>query len=364
MRASIYKYFLFWVILLFHYSFYAQDSTETINSNGSSIYFYPYVFYTPETKFAIGAAAISYFRSSEKANSKPSKITLSAYYSVRKQYDIILSPELYFKEEKLLLSADFVFGEIQDKFWGVGNQTEEFDLEDYQHRTYGISLDFQTSTIFGIKSGGILEIKNTKIIDKKENPFILSGKLLGSDGGMISGAGVAFSLDHRNNIFYPSNGGFYEVSATFFGEKSGSDFSFNRYLLNLRQYASIAKDKILALQIYGSFMGGSPPFYELSALGGQNTLRGYFQGRYRDNHYLMTQTEYRTIIWWRIGVVGFLGFGDVASKPSRFNLKELKYSYGLGVRFVLDKVEKLNVRMDVGFGKNSSGLYFAIEEAF
>lgn len=359
-----YLAFKFLFILLFYCTSFAQDSGDSSKTNSRSIRFYPYMFYTPETKFAIGAAAISYFRSSGNDRTKPSKITLSAYYSVRKQYNIILSPELFLNNEKYLLSADLVIGEIQDKFWGIGNQTEDFEDEDFQHRTYGVSLDFQTRTFYGIKTGIILAIKNIKIIDKKDNPFLVSGSILGSDGGMTSGAGIAFSLDYRNNIFYPSRGGFYETSATFFGEQSGSDFSFSRYLMNLRQYISLAKEHIIAMQIYGSFVGGSPPFYELSALGGQSTLRGYFQGRYRDKHYLMSQVEYRTIVWWRIGVVGFIGVGDVAPKLSQFNLRQVKYSYGFGVRFVLDKVEKLNVRMDVGIGKSSSGLYFAIEEAF
>jgi hypothetical protein len=78
----------------------------------------------------------------------------------------------------------------------------------------------------------------------------------------------------------------------------------------------------------------------------------------------MAQAEYRTIVWWRLGMVGFFGLGDVAPQLSALRLDELKYSVGAGVRFVLDAKEKLNVRMDIGFGKDTAGLYFAIEEAF
>jgi hypothetical protein len=63
-------------------------------------------------------------------------------------------------------------------------------------------------------------------------------------------------------------------------------------------------------------------------------------------------------------VVGFFGVGDVTPELSALRLTELKYSIGAGVRFVLDAKEKLNVRMDIGFGKDTAGLYFAIEEAF
>ena len=42
-----------------------------------------------------------------------------------------------------------------------------------------------------------------------------------------------------------------------------------------------------------------------------------------------------------------------------------KQSYGAGLRYMFNKKQKINLRMDVGFGENgSSGVYFGIEEAF
>ena len=57
--------------------------------------------------------------------------------------------------------------------------------------------------------------------------------------------------------------------------------------------------------------GGQTPFYRLPALGGQNMLRGYYEGRYRDELYLASQVEYRTRLWRRIGAVAFAALGDV-----------------------------------------------------
>jgi len=45
-------------------------------------------------------------------------------------------------------------------------------------------------------------------------------------------------------------------------------------------------------------------------------------------------------------------------------LKEFKYSYGFGFRYIFDKEERLTVRADFGFGKNTSGIYFAMQETF
>jgi hypothetical protein len=57
----------------------------------------------------------------------------------------------------------------------------------------------------------------------------------------------------------------------------------------------------IAIQAYGEFVAGSPPFYKYPALGGSNRMRGYFYGRYRDKAYVMEQAEYRRHNWWKLG---------------------------------------------------------------
>jgi len=68
-------------------------------------------------------------------------------------------------------------------------------------------------------------------------------------------------------------------------------------------------------------------------------MRGYFRGRYRDNHYFATQLEYRVRVWWRFGLVGFAGVGEVARDISKFEINKIKYSVGGGIRFRIDEKE-------------------------
>jgi hypothetical protein len=93
-------------------------------------------------------------------------------------------------------------------------------------------------------------------------------------------------------------------------------------------------------------------------------MRGYFKGRYRDEHYFATQVEYRQYFWWRLGFVAFVGAGDVVPEITSLQIRKLKPSYGFGLRFLFDKEQKINLRMDIGFGRNTNGVYFGIEEAF
>jgi hypothetical protein len=76
------------------------------------------------------------------------------------------------------------------------------------------------------------------------------------------------------------------------------------------------------------------------------------------------QGEYRFPVVWRFGLVGFAGVGRVSSTISQLNFTGLKDSYGFGVRYAVDRAEKLNLRLDFGWGRNSSGIYFNLTEAF
>ena len=93
-------------------------------------------------------------------------------------------------------------------------------------------------------------------------------------------------------------------------------------------------------------------------------MRGYFEGRYRDLNYLTAQFEYKVMLFWKIGGVLFGGIGDVAPAFENFKLVNAKYSYGFGFRYVFDKEERLTIRADFGFGLNTSGVYFSMQETF
>jgi outer membrane protein assembly factor BamA len=110
--------------------------------------------------------------------------------------------------------------------------------------------------------------------------------------------------------------------------------------------------------------GGEVPFYKLALLGGDSLMRGYYKGRYRDKDILAVQAEYRVKVTRRIGVVGFAGVADVFPSFADLNLNDIKYSLGTGVRYMVNKREGTNLRMDMAWGKRSFGLYFTAQEAF
>jgi outer membrane translocation and assembly module TamA len=101
-------------------------------------------------------------------------------------------------------------------------------------------------------------------------------------------------------------------------------------------------------------------------LGGDQLLRGYYGGRFRDQDLLALQAEYRMPVWWRLGAVGFVAAGQVAPKLDDLGLDRFKPAAGLGLRFLLSPEEGLNIRADYGWGFDveSSGFYLSIGEIF
>ena len=135
--------------------------------------------------------------------------------------------------------------------------------------------------------------------------------------------------------------------------------------LDVKAFRSFKPDHVFAFNFYIQSVIGETPFYKLPALGGMKRMRGFFNGRYRDNFYGMMQLEYRQYFWKRLGLCAFAGLGNVSENILEYDFHHLKYSYGAGLRFLFNKKQKVNLRMDVGFGNDGNmGIYFGIQEAF
>lgn len=365
----------------------AQDTTSTRAPRPDSpaperrlrISGYPYAFSTPEAGVAFGVGGIvTFYTSREDSVLRPSKVTAGGWYSINAQYKISVTPVVYFNANRFQVSLPMDYGRFTDRFWGVGNETEEFPedtttgtpSEEYRTSVANVKLDIElppaaefVARVF-TRSGILVEVNDTRILDPMDNPLIDS-TLQGSQGGQTVGLGAVFVRDTRNQTFFPSKGGLYSARFVAYPPIFIADYGYTRLEGDLRQYIGRSADEVLALQAYGSFLFGSPPFYALSALGGPSRMRGYFLGRYRDRNYLTAQAEYRKMFWWRLGFAAFAGVGEVfGSEGSDLRFSNLEWSVGGGLRVLFNRAERINLRVDLGIGKSTSGVYFQLEEAF
>ena len=151
-------------------------------------------------------------------------------------------------------------------------------------------------------------------------------------------------------------------------------FDDNSYIggffnIEYSQFFSLDKKLVLGIDIQEqSLTGGLSPFYLLPALGNDEMMRGYYNGRFRDRNFIGGQTELRYRINDRIGIVWFLGTGEVAHHM--FSINTLKPDYGGGVRYFFDTEKGLSIRADYGIGEKvagesrQSGFYIGLGQAF
>jgi hypothetical protein len=345
-------------------------TTELFADKKTRINGYPYAYYTPETQLAFGVGGIATFYTAKDALLRPSKTSISAYYATTGQWAMTLTPQVYLARNLLFASARLEIGEFVDKYWGIGNTAPDIDNAAYEYKGWRVELGFQwpplTQILKNDKVGSIVDIRSVTITDRRDNPWLQPGVTFGEDGGLNVGLGAVWVWDTRDHVFYPASGVFSKVEMVFYSRSFGSDYDFNTYDIDLRFYHGLdqAKERVMAYQVLVNLVRSHPPFYELAALGGSTIMRGYFTGRYRDRNYYAGQVELRSHLWQRFGFVAFAGAGDVASDHEDLHLRGLKYTIGVGLRFKFNPAEKVNLRCDFGFGKNTSGVYFGLEEAF
>ena len=284
-------------------------------------------------------------------------------YTQKKQIIFQLIPNLYIKEDTYHLTGELSYLKFPDKFYGIGRDTPEKMEENYTSQIKKVSFYLQKKVLSRFYLGIQYKFESDNIIETEEGKELEKGEILGSKGGLASGVGILINLDSRDNIFSTRKGSFYQLSLIAFSHFLGSEYSFKECNLDLRKFLPLFHSHVLAFQGYLNIIKGEPPFQLLSLLGGQNIMRGYYRGRYRDKNMIAFQVEYRMPLIWRLSTVGFLGLGDVSEKFDDLKIN-FKYSFGWGIRYLLNKEEGINLRLDFGYGENSSDIYITINEAF
>lgn len=325
----------------------------------------PVVFYTPETQFGFGAGLQLFFPYQTNIyNSRKSNIFVDAIYTTQNQLILDAKPQIYFLRGDLYLESPVQFKIYPNAFWGIGNRTPDEDRETYNMRTTTIQTTlyqrlpphFNFGLRFWFEDHQMREVEEDGLLDTEDIP--------GADGARLSGLGAAINLDDRDVIEAPTRGNYVQFSGEFSSRAFGATHSFNKYILDFRKYFSLRRHSVLAVQAFLEGNFGNVPFQKKAWLGGGEKMRGYFKGRYMDDHMFVLQAEYRWRFKPRWVLAGFFSAGEVAPVPFDYG-DVIKVSFGGGIRFQLKRDLPTLLRLDVGIGQEgNSGFYFGVNEAF
>jgi hypothetical protein len=328
----------------------------------------PYVFFTPDTRWAAGAIGVYYFKlrkNSQDTITRLSYVKFLADYTQNRQFDAWGSWNVFLSEENWLLKGELRYRLFPDRYYGIGPRSLKADEERFSYELLTLKklvmrkispkmflgLDYQLTRYFNVA--------------KTTGGELAQGLVTGSDGAINSGIGIVFTSDRRDNIFNSMKGHFFEFSSYFYEPAWGSQFRFSNFNINFSKYHPLGGNWILGWQITSVVNDGNVPFYNLAAAGGEEILRGYARNRFRDLNFAGFQAELRIPLFWRIGAVVFAGAGEVFRKPAQVEFSNMKYSFGSGLRIKVNRKENLNIRLDYGIGRDgNSAFYFAVGEAF
>lgn len=322
------------------------------------------MFYTPETRFGVGGAGVFIFNfKKDSVGAARSSVNLGFTFTQNRQALFYLPYVLFLKNRSYQLYGELSYSRYNYNFYGVGNDQPDNFVERYgiefprlritalrkvsRHVYVGPRYAFDRFSLYGLDTAGQLINRTIK----------------GSGGGTVSGIGAVGLYDSRDNVFYPSRGWWGELVIYRDDKRTGSSFNYTRIAFDVSKYFSYKKNT-LALNAYTIYSDSDLPFFQMGLLGGQKKMRGFYEGRYRDNNVLVFQAEYRRHLFWVMDLAVFGSTGQVANRYDRFNGKNWRYTYGAGIRLMLDKVQKINLRIDVGVGNGKVLPYFTIGEAF
>lgn len=339
-----------------------QDSLTARDSVSQGFLPLPIIFYAPENGFALGGALLYVTR--QAADPRPSTWVGQLIYTTKNQVIVELQEDIYLAHGLFRADGAVHYSRYPQKFFGVGNNIPDGQSEEYSSNTSRAYLDVVRKVTDQMNLGVTTFYESKTVTETEPMGMLAAGTISGSSGGRTVGAGLLWSWDTRDNVFSSYSGSYHLVDLKFFSPTLGSDFEYTRLSVNLRTFFELASRQILALQANGILINGTPAFHKLAELGGQNMMRGYYQGRYNDKNLLAFQSEFRFPLWRLFSGALFAAVGDVASRLSAFNLPDVKLAYGAGVRYTFDERERLVLRLDLGFAGSGSNLYIAAIEAF
>lgn len=318
--------------------------------------------YASDTKFGLGLVAAGLYRTDPNDSIlPPSNVSLYGDVSSVGFYMLGVRGNHIAPKGRYRIDYHLYFYSFPADFWGIGyemgdNDANKSDMKRWQAQAE-VSFLFRVADNFYI---GPMASYDYVIGKHIERPELLQGM---DQHTWNVGAGVSLVYDNRDNLTNPHRGIYLNINQMFRPGFMGNDYAFSTTAFRFDAYQRLGKGTVLAEDIGANLNFGNPSWGMMAELGGTHSMRGYYEGRYRDKHSLEATVELRQHVWKRNGIVVWVGAGTIFPKFSALRSKQILPNAGVGYRWEFKK--NVNVRLDYGFGKSGqSDFLFNINEAF
>jgi outer membrane protein assembly factor BamA len=319
-------------------------------------------------------------------------VDVDATYALKGQEAVALSfglPHLERDRWLLLLRAKYL-RDPQREFFGIGNNEvgpNPLSTHEFQDLAGALTLGWRPFERLAFNFGVGLRQVDIRRGDRKDGyPFTPDLKLDGEpipgvEGGVVNPLLWSLVWNTRDDVMRPTRG-WRIILKIILATHAFSDFKFRRYIADGGYLRAFDHGRyVFGVRVNGEWVDarkGEVPFWELSELGGHDTLRGFFPYRFLGKGRVLLNGELRGRLaeltfrdLWRVKLDGVL-FGDGGrvfvdreDVEEEFGLDEdlidrvlddFQYSYGCGLRLAL--AQAIVARVDVGFSDEETALVY------
>ncbi len=317
--------------------------------------------YSNTTQFGIGVMAAGLYRVDRTDSlTAPSNVSLYGSVSTTGFYTVGIRGNTIFRQDRHRLNYHLSFASQPTDFWGIGYEAGRWNpRSSYAEKRARVEVDYQYRIARHLYLGPQLHFGYTYGKDFTRPEYLMGMNRT----ALLTGLGAMIDYDTRDFAPNPWRGVHLSLSALYYPTGLGN-CAESLWSVEFRAagYQRLWPSAVLAGEIYGEFHSEGTPWAMMARLGGDNRMRGYYEGRYRDLDLITVQVELRQRIWRRISGVVWGGAGNLFPTLGDFTWSHTLPNYGLGLRWEFKK--RVNIRFDYGFGKDTHGLVVQINEAF
>ena len=316
--------------------------------------------YSKNTSFGIGLLAAGLYRLDRTDSiTAPSDVSIFGNVSVSGFYALGVTGNNIFSHNKRRINYTVMFASAPRSFWGIGYDAGRYNPEStYFEKRYLVEGRYLHEFLPHAYIGGLVSFEHVRGL-KFSDPANLAGQ---KQRYTSTGVGAILEYDSRDFIPSPFRGVYVSFQETLFPKGLGNcgktlwrtTFTADAYGQGPR-----LKGGVLAADLYAVFnsdvpvlMLGSrriPADARLLPAAIRTTTRSIAQVESAPAHLRRIDARYGAV-------------RATFSSLSRFDWSQTLPNYGAGLRWELKK--RVNVRLDYGFGKKTSGFLLNINEAF
>ena len=356
----------------------SQSDATTKNSGEAIFSFLGGPAYMPETGLMLAAGGLYSFKTAPKDEElQRSSITFVAVVNEMEEdlgVGLRSKHKIFFARDKIRLTGQLNMGRQSNYYWGIGYEAGQGSLPsddlsvEFELVNYDADLTFKAAENLYIGPSIQVNYANPNQESLPQSAIDDDNFQEFKDKPFSLGIGVTFQWDSRDVAVNAHSGSFYTFDYSNFSENLGSDSEYEKVVMEARHYFTPQVGSTIAFKNSIEGAEGDVPYYDMPMIGGQDSMRGLYQGHYRDNYVVEHTAEYRHSFFNsnnQRSKHGAVIWGGIASIAPEIDVlySDIVTTYGIGYRYELQP--RMNVRVDLGFSPNNeNGFYLSFNEAF